>query len=62
MNVEPPSRGDAVPARLTWHVTFMEDHCQKRLFSTTIGGGAKVKSSDEWRVTSDEQVAANANL
>jgi hypothetical protein len=36
-------------------VTLLEDHRQKRLFPTTIGGGATVKSSDKWRVTSDEQ-------
>jgi hypothetical protein len=62
-------RGRAAP--LSFHVTPLEDHRQKRLFPTTIGGGATVKSSDKWRVTlrqaqgrlSDEQgVAAKANL
>jgi len=43
-------------------VTLPEDHRQKRLFPTTIGGGATVKSSDQWRMTSDEQGAAKANL
>jgi len=43
-------------------VTLLEDRRQKGLFPTTIGGGATVKSSDKWRVTSDEQGAAKANL
>jgi hypothetical protein len=50
--------------------TLLEDHRQKGLFPTTIGGGVTVKSSDKWRVTlrqaqgrlSDEQGAAKANL
>jgi hypothetical protein len=33
-------------------VALLKDHCQKRLFPTTIGGGVTVKSSDKWRVTS----------
>jgi len=49
---------------------LMEDPRPERLFPTTIGGGATVKSSDKWRVTlrqaqgrlSDEQGAAKANL
>jgi hypothetical protein len=44
------------------NVIVLEDHCQKRLFPAGIGGGAPVKSSDQWRVTSDVQGAAKANL
>jgi hypothetical protein len=43
-------RNDRLP--LTPGVTLLDDHRQKRLFPTTIGGGATVKSSDKWRVTS----------
>ena len=43
----------AKPARrLSLGVTLLEDHRQKRLFPTTLGGGATVKSSGKWRVTS----------
>lgn len=52
---------------LSLNVTLQEDRRQRPLFPTTIDGGARVKSSDKWRVTlrqaqgrlSDQQVKSS---
>jgi hypothetical protein len=46
-NAEPSAPANGVPPPLSRIVTLLEDHRQKRLFPTTIGGDATVKSSDK---------------